>query len=60
VEMTPPQVLFHRITGTAPRDILLAPTWCAEKWRILNAITRELDDRHSGHREALPARRGNQ
>lgn len=42
VEMTPSEVLYHRITGTASRDILLAPEWCAEKWRVLNSITREL------------------
>lgn len=42
VQMTPPGVPYHRITGTASRDILLAPRWCAEKWRVLNAITREL------------------
>ncbi|MCG6862183.1 MAG: TIGR01212 family radical SAM protein [Chromatiaceae bacterium] len=57
VEMAPPQLLFHRITGTASRDILLAPDWCAEKWRVLNAITRELHARQRGCREALPAGR---
>jgi hypothetical protein len=57
VEMAPPQVLFHRITGTASRDILLAPDWCAEKWRVLNAITRELHARQSRAHAVLPARR---
>ena len=33
VQMAPPEVLIHRITGTASSDILLAPDWCAEKWR---------------------------
>jgi radical SAM protein (TIGR01212 family) len=47
VEMAPPHVLFHRITGTASRDKLLAPEWCAEKWLVLNAITRELQSRGS-------------
>lgn len=54
VEMAPPQVLFHRITGTASRDILLAPDWCAEKWRVLNAITRELHARQSEPHRVLP------
>jgi radical SAM protein (TIGR01212 family) len=45
VEMTPPGVVYHRITGTASRDILLAPLWCAEKWRVLNAIASELHQR---------------
>ncbi len=53
VEMTPPEILFHRVTGTASRDILLAPGWCAEKWRVLNAITQELHARHSRRHRAL-------
>jgi radical SAM protein (TIGR01212 family) len=59
VEMAPPAVLFHRITGTASRDILLAPQWCAQKWPVLNAITRELQSRHGRCPEALPAGQSN-
>lgn len=35
---TPRSVVFHRLTGTASDDLLLAPAWCRKKWRILNAI----------------------
>jgi radical SAM protein (TIGR01212 family) len=42
VERTPSTVLYHRLTGTAPKDILLAPMWCARKWAVLNAIWAEL------------------
>jgi radical SAM protein (TIGR01212 family) len=42
VQLTPPEVLFHRLTGTASRDILLAPHWCSKKWRVLNALEKEL------------------
>ena len=45
VQATPADVVWHRMTGTASREILLAPLWCAEKWRVLNAITRELQSR---------------
>lgn len=45
IERTPWEVVFHRITGTAAPDILLAPTWCAKKWDLLNGITRELERR---------------
>ncbi|MGA7800839.1 MAG: TIGR01212 family radical SAM protein [Gammaproteobacteria bacterium] len=38
VRLTPPQVVFHRLTGTASENLLLAPRWCAKKWRVLNAI----------------------
>ena len=45
VEMTPPEVVYHRLTGTASLDILLAPHWCNWKWRVLNGIERELQRR---------------
>jgi hypothetical protein len=48
VEMTPPEVVFHRLTGTAPRQVLLAPEWCVWKWRVLNGITSELAARRLG------------
>ncbi len=45
VERTPPEVIFHRLTGTAAVDILLAPEWCSLKWRVLNGIEDELSAR---------------
>lgn len=42
IERTPPEVAYHRLTGTASKDILLAPTWCNWKWRVLNGIEHEL------------------
>ena len=42
IERTPWEVVFHRVTGTASKDILLAPEWCAKKWDVLNGITAEL------------------
>lgn len=42
VERTPASVVYHRLTGTASRDILLAPDWCNRKWAVLNAIEAEL------------------
>jgi radical SAM protein (TIGR01212 family) len=45
IERTPGDVIFHRLTGTASRDILLAPAWCAKKWDVLNGIGRELQRR---------------
>ena len=52
VQATPPEIVWHRLTGTASREILLAPLWCAEKWRVLNAIAQELQKRHSQRRVA--------
>lgn len=42
IERTPAAVIYHRLTGTAGRDILLAPDWCAKKWVVLNGIENEL------------------
>lgn len=43
---TPRDVVFHRLTGTAPADLLLDPAWCADRWPVLNAI--ELQLKRSG------------
>jgi radical SAM protein (TIGR01212 family) len=47
VEQTPPEIIFHRLTGTAANRILLAPRWCSQKWRVLNGIMQELQQRGS-------------
>jgi histone acetyltransferase (RNA polymerase elongator complex component) len=53
IERTPEHIVFHRVTGTAPRDILLAPDWCSQKWNVLNGIELELARR--GHRQGCLA-----
>ncbi|MHB1677186.1 MAG: TIGR01212 family radical SAM protein [Sulfuriferula sp.] len=45
IERTPEHIVFHRVTGTAAKDILLAPTWCSQKWNVLNGIEAELRQR---------------
>lgn len=47
IERTPWNVPYHRVTGTAPADLLLAPDWCTQKWPVLNAIEAELTMRDS-------------
>ena len=42
IERTPANIIYHRVTGTATRDILLAPDWCSKKWAVLNGIENEL------------------
>ncbi|MCF6210873.1 MAG: TIGR01212 family radical SAM protein [Gammaproteobacteria bacterium] len=58
LELTPPEVVFHRLTGTASPSILLAPEWCSGKWRVLNAIEAELRRRGSCQGSALTATTG--
>jgi len=55
VALTPPEVIYHRLTGTASKNILLAPEWCNWKWRVLNAIEAELRHRGSRQGSALAA-----
>ncbi|RRJ83399.1 TIGR01212 family radical SAM protein [Aestuariirhabdus litorea] len=38
VQQTPAGIIYHRLTGTASKDLLLAPLWCSQKWAVLNAI----------------------
>ncbi len=47
IERTPDNIIYHRVTATASRDVLLAPAWCAEKWNVLNGIEFELRQRDS-------------
>lgn len=56
IERTPEHIVFHRVTATASRDILLAPMWCTEKWNVLNGIEQELRrrDTRQGSRAGTP------
>jgi radical SAM protein (TIGR01212 family) len=47
IERTPAAVLYHRLTGTASVQVLLAPQWCSKKWAVLNGIEAELRRRGS-------------
>ncbi|MFQ5847965.1 MAG: TIGR01212 family radical SAM protein [Candidatus Methylomirabilales bacterium] len=47
VELLPPGMVIHRLTGDPPRRLLLAPPWALRKWQTLNAIQVELDRRGS-------------
>lgn len=51
VELTPKEIVFHRLTGTAQKNILLAPKWCSQKWNVLNGISAELELR--GHSQGI-------
>ena len=54
IERTPADVIFHRVTATAPANLLLAPQWCSKKWTVLNAIEAELARRNAFQGSALP------
>ena len=47
VELVPPTVTLHRISGDAPRSTLIAPEWSYMKRTILNTIHKEMRDRNT-------------
>ncbi|KOR82348.1 TIGR01212 family radical SAM protein [Paenibacillus solani] len=47
LEFLPPDMIVHRLTGDAPRDLLIGPTWSLNKWQVLNGIDAELKRRET-------------
>ncbi len=45
LEILPPEMIVHRLTGDAPRDLLIGPMWSLRKWEVLNGIDDELKQR---------------
>jgi radical SAM protein (TIGR01212 family) len=46
LERMPPNVVIERVLGDAPRDFLVAPSWCLDKSGILAAVDREFQQRN--------------
>lgn len=42
-----PDIVVHRVTGDAPKSLLLAPLWSANKRLVLNTLHREMKERGS-------------
>lgn len=53
VELTPSEVVYHRLTGTASPRILLAPDWCRHKWQVIDGIADLLLQRGTRQGSAL-------
>lgn len=47
LEILPPEMIIHRLTGDGPPDLLIGPMWSRKKWEVLNAIDWELNRRDS-------------
>lgn len=47
LEILPPNMIIHRITGDGPLDLMIGPMWSASKWDVLNGIDKELERRGS-------------
>ena len=46
IEVLPPHVVVHRLTGDGDKRLLVAPLWSADKKRVLNTINRALRERN--------------
>lgn len=47
IEHLPPDMAVHRITGDAPKKLLIAPLWSGDKKHVLNTIARRMDQRNT-------------
>ncbi|WP_449537323.1 TIGR01212 family radical SAM protein [Ferdinandcohnia sp. Marseille-Q9671] len=47
LEILPPEMIVHRITGDGPIDLMVGPMWSVNKWEVLNTIDAELKRRDS-------------
>lgn len=47
LEILPPEMIVHRITGDGPIDLMIGPMWSVNKWEVLNGIDAELERRGS-------------
>lgn len=47
LEVLPPDMVIHRVTGDGPKDLLIAPLWSLDKRHVLNTLHREMRLRDS-------------
>lgn len=47
LEILPPEIVIHRLTGDGPIHLMVGPMWSVNKWNVLNAIDAELVRRNS-------------
>lgn len=47
LEMMPPELVIHRVTGDGPSNLLIGPMWSLKKWDVLNSIDRKLREENT-------------
>lgn len=47
VELLPPELTIHRLTGDGPKSLLIAPAWSADKRAVLNGLHRRFKERNT-------------
>ncbi|MCG3845519.1 TIGR01212 family radical SAM protein [Photobacterium damselae] len=43
IRLTPPDVVYHRVSASARKPTLLAPSWCETRWLVMTEIWRNLE-----------------
>ena len=44
LRLLPPETVVHRLTGDGPKRLLVAPLWSADKKRVLNTLSRKIQE----------------
>lgn len=52
IRHTPKDIIYHRVSATANKPMLLAPDWCQLRWPSINEVCRNLD-KYGGQGAAL-------
>ncbi|WP_152650753.1 TIGR01212 family radical SAM protein [Paraclostridium benzoelyticum] len=47
LEIIPPEMVVHRLTGDGKRDEIVGPMWSLKKWEVLNSIDDTMRERNS-------------
>jgi len=42
IEILDPNIIIHRLTGDAPKDLLIEPQWSLKKFVVMNEIDKKL------------------
>jgi hypothetical protein len=43
IRMTPPEIVYHRVSSAARRPTLLSPLWCENRWLAMTEIEKALN-----------------
>lgn len=46
ISILPEQIVIHRLTGDAPKNLLISPLWSANKRHVLNTITKTFNEQN--------------
>ena len=55
IERLPPSMIVDRISGDAPRDYFIGPSWCLDKPGVLRAVEQEFERRNTHQGRLCPS-----